>query len=82
MKKTDSEFGKDSQNLKKYEAEVEKITKELQNMKYQEGAYETTEENVRNLKYEVNATKNQVFFMSNVFWLKDVMFLRNFFITY
>ena len=35
MKKTENEYGKDSTNLKKYETEVENITKQLAKMNYQ-----------------------------------------------
>ena len=42
---TDSEYGRDSSNLKKYETEVENITKQLQNMNYEDGSFEEKEEN-------------------------------------
>ncbi len=33
MKKTENDYGRDADNLKKYEREVEKITKDLANIK-------------------------------------------------
>ena len=58
--KTDSDYGKDSANLKKYETEVENITKQLSNMNYEDGSFEEMEENFRNVKHETNALKTQV----------------------
>ena len=60
MKRTESEYGKDSSNLNKYQADVDNITKQLEKMNYEEGAFEESEEKCRNLKHEVNALKMQV----------------------
>ena len=57
---TDSEYGRDSSNLKKYETEVENITKQLSNMNYEDGSFEEMEENYRNVKHETNSIKTQV----------------------
>ena len=57
---TDSEYGRDSSNLKKYETEVENITKQLSNMNYEDGSFEEMEENFRNVKHETNSIKTQV----------------------
>ena len=46
--------------MKKYETEVEKMSKELQHLKYEDGAFENLEEEVRTMKHEYNATKTQV----------------------
>ena len=47
---TDSDYGRDSANLKKYETEVENITKQLSNMNYEDGSFEEMEENYRQVK--------------------------------
>ena len=44
---TESEYGRDSSNLKKYETEVDNITRQLQNMNYEDGSFEEMEENYR-----------------------------------
>jgi hypothetical protein len=46
--------------LKKYETEVENITKQLSNMNYEDGSFEEMEENYRNVKHETNSIKTQV----------------------
>ena len=51
--KTESEYGRDSSNLKKYETEVDNITKQLQNMNYEDGSFEEMEENYRQVKISV-----------------------------
>merc|ERR1712223_268695 len=60
LKKYEKDNSKDTDNLKRYEAAVQKATHDLEALQYTEGQYETEEENCRNFKVQVQAIKSQV----------------------